>query len=259
MKHDGLIIQSIERGIVGLEMAVSGGVRPTELAERLGVDRSTAYRILYTLVQNGYVLHEERSNKFVANPAKIFQLSAEVAGSRNWVSVAMDRLKDLSDLTHHTANLAVKYDCEMVIIARELAVETPTVLQSLGARRPVHCSATGKATIAFLPQVEVERIVGETGLTPLTAYSITSEERLMAELAQVRQQGYAVDDQETLLGVRCIAAPVFDYDGHPLAAIGISGPISTLTTEDITDLATKVQRIARETSEALGARIPTTA
>jgi IclR family acetate operon transcriptional repressor len=259
MKQDGLIIQSIERGIVGLEMAVRGGVRPTELAERLGVDRSTAYRILYTLVQNGYLLQDERSNKFVANPAKIFQLSSEVAESRNWVSIAMDRLKDLRDLTQHTANLAVKYDSEMVIIARELAVETPTVLQSLGARRPVHCSATGKATIAFLSQLEVERIVNETGLAPLTSHSITTEARLITELAQVRQQGYAVDDQETLLGVRCIAAPVFDYNGHPLAAIGISGPISTLTAENMADLATKVQRIARETSEALGARIPTTA
>jgi IclR family acetate operon transcriptional repressor len=256
MKHDGLIIQSIERGIVGLEMAVNGGVRPTELAERLGVDRSTAYRILYTLVQNGYILQDERSNKFVANPGKIFQLSAEVAGSRNWVSIAIDRLKDLRDLTQHTANLAVRYDCEMVIIARELAVETPTVLQSLGARRPAHCSATGKATMAFLSQAEVERIVSESGLAPLTTHSIISEERLIIELARVRQQGYAVDDQETLLGVRCIAAPVFDYNGHPLAAIGISGPISTLTTDDIGELAAKVQRIARETSEALGARIP---
>jgi IclR family acetate operon transcriptional repressor len=240
-------------------MAVDGGVRPTELAERLGVDRSTAYRILHTLVQNGYLLQDERSNKFVANPAKIFQLSSAVAGSRNWVSVAMERLKDLRNLTQHTANLAVQYDSEMVIIARELAVETPTVLQSLGARRPVHCSATGKATIAFLPQLEVERIIRETGLAPLTSHTITSAERLMAELAQVRQQGYAVDDEETLLGVRCIAAPVLDYNGHPLAAIGISGPISTLTPGHITDLATKVQRIARETSEALGASVPTTA
>ena len=81
----------------------------------------------------------------------------------------------------------------------------------------------------------------------------------MAELVQVRQQGYAVDDEETLLGVRCIAAPIFDYNSHPLAAIGISGPISTLTAEDIADLATKIQRIARETSEALGARVPKTA
>jgi DNA-binding IclR family transcriptional regulator len=259
MKHEGLIIQSIERGIVGLEMAVSDGVRPTELAERLGVDRSTAYRILYTLMQNGYLLQDEQSNKFVANPAKIFQLSSEVAESRNWVSIAMERLKDLRDLTHHTANLAVKYDSEMVIIARELAVETPTVLQSLGARRPVHCSATGKATIAFLPQVEVERIVSETGLAPLTARSINSAEKLMAELAQVRQQGYAVDDEETLLGVRCIAAPVFDYNSHPLAAIGISGPISTLTLQHIADLAAKVQIIARQTSQALGAKVPETA
>jgi DNA-binding IclR family transcriptional regulator len=259
MKQDGLIIQSIERGIVGLEMAVSGGVRPIELAQRLGVDRSTAYRILYTLVQNGYLLQDAQSNKFVANPAKIFQLSIEVAESRNWVSIAMERLKDLRDLTQHTANLAVKYDSEMVIIARELALETPTVLQSLGARRPVHCSATGKATIAFLPQAEVERIVSKTGLAALTARSITNPEQLMEELAQVRQQGYAVDDEETLLGVRCLAAPVFDYNAHPLAAIGISGPISTLTPETMADLAHKVQIIARETSEALGAKVPTTA
>ena len=259
MKQEGLIIQSFERGIVGLEMAVSGGVRATELAERLGVDRSTAYRILYTLMQNGYLLQDERSNKFVANPAKIFQLSSEVAESRNWVMVATERLKDLRDITRHTANLAVKHDSQIVIIARELALETPTVLQSLGARRPVHCSAAGKAVIAFLPQGDIEKIHSEVGLAPLTPRSITALDRLLAELAQVRQQGFAVDDEETLIGVRCIAAPIFDYNNRPLAAIGISGPISTLTHEQIADHSAKVQMIAQEISVALGAKILQTA
>jgi IclR family transcriptional regulator, acetate operon repressor len=259
MKQDRLIIQSIERGIVGLEMAISGGVRAAELAERLGVDRSTAYRILYTLMQNGYLLQDEHSNKFVANHAKIFQLSSVVAESRNWVTIATERLKDLRDLTQQTANLAVKYDAEMVIIARELALETPTVLQSLGARRPVHCSATGKAVIAYLSEAEVERIISQKGLAPLTSRSIVSPDNLRAELVQVRQQGYAVDDEETLLGVRCIASPVFDYSNRPIAAIGISGPISILTREQLPDLANKVQSIARETSEALGAKVPKSA
>jgi DNA-binding IclR family transcriptional regulator len=259
MKQDGLIIQSIERGIVGLEMAVRGGVRASELAERLGVDRSTAYRILYTLMQNGYLLQDERSNKFVANPSKIFQLSSAVAESRNWVAIATESLRDLCDLTQQTANLAVKHGSEMVIIARELALETPTVLQSLGACRPVHCSAAGKAVMAFLAEAEVERILSQQGLAPLTPHTIVSPDKLMAELIQVRQQGYAVDDEETLLGVRCIAAPVFDYSNRPLAAIGISGPISMLTWEQIPALANKVQSIARETSEALGANVPKTA
>jgi len=259
MKQDGLIIQSIERGIMGLEMAISGGVRAAELAERLSVDRSTAYRILYTLMQNGYLLQDEHSNRFVANPAKIFQLSSVVAESRNWVTIATDRLRDLRDVTQQTANLAVRYDAEMVIIARELALETPTVLQSLGARRPLHCSATGKAVIAFLGETELEHIVSQLRLDALTPRTILSLDILKGELAQVRRQGYAIDDEETLRGVRCIAAPVFDYSNRPLAAIGISGPISIVTLERLPELAEKVQTIARETSVALGANVPKSA
>lgn len=251
-KREPQVVQSLERGLVALEMAARGRVKPQVLAKALGVDRTTAYRLLYTLAVKGYLEQDPSTREFVANPSKFFAISSQIAGAMNWSAIAMRFLSVLRDRTGETANLGVLQDNEVVYIAQQQAQEAIIVNHHLGARRAVHCSALGKALVAFLPEPEVERLIAR-GLPAHTPRTITDPEMFRLHLKMVRECGYAVDDEETFEGVRCVAAPAYDYRPHVIASIGISGPSNRVTLERIPMLAQIVLDVANQTSIALGA------
>jgi len=252
-KQNPNLVQSLERGLIALEMAVDGGVKPSDLAKVLGVDRSTAYRLLYTLVVKGYLNQNPSTHEFVANPAKLFELNSKVHEQMDWLSVASRFLNVLRDKTGETANLGVLHDGEIVYVGQQRAQETVIVNHSLGARRPLHCSALGKAIIAFLSPAEVDRLLPRDKLPMRTPRTITDRETLKLDLDRVRESGYAIDDEETIEGVRCIAAPILDHSGQVIAAIGISGPATRVTAGTLPIIAAAVVEVARQTSTALGA------
>lgn len=252
-KQNSNLVQSLERGLIALEMAVDGGVKPSDLAKALGVDRSTAYRLLYTLMVKGYLNQNPSTHEFVANPAKLFELNSKVHEQMDWLSIASRFLNMLRDNTGETANLGVLHDREIVYVGQQRAQETVIVNHSLGARRPLHCSALGKAIIAFLSPAEVDRLLPDDQLPARTLKTITDLQTLKLELNKVRQSGYAVDDEETIEGVRCIAAPILDHSGQVIAAIGISGPATRVTARTLPIIAATVVEVARQASTALGA------
>jgi IclR family acetate operon transcriptional repressor len=247
------VVQSLDRGLIALEKAVNGGVKISELAAILSVDRSTAYRLLHTLVLKGYLEQDEMSHRYMASPSKLFLLANKVAESRNWLSITLEYLKQLRDRTRHSASLAMVEDGQTTIIAREFAIGTPTVLQELGSRYPVHSSATGKAIVAFFPEAEITRLLDQTDLPAWTTRSKTDPTAVRLDLDQVASQGYAVDDEETFNGVHCIAAPIYNHQKRVLGSIGISGPVSHMTMQQFVDSTAKVLlEVSRNCSAALG-------
>jgi DNA-binding IclR family transcriptional regulator len=253
-KRDPNLIQSLERGLAALEMVVRGSVRPTDLAARLNIDRSTAYRLLYTLMVNGYLNQDPTRRDFVPNPSKFFALSSEVAGPMNWPVIAAGFLRVLRDRTGETANLGVQEGHEIVYIGQQPTHEALAVRLPLGTRRSLHGSALGKAILAFLPDTEIDRLIPESGLPAHTPNTITEPQRLKLHLQTVRRQGYAIDDEETFEGGRCLAAPIYDHRDQIIASMGISGPSTRLTLNKLPELASIVVDVASQTSEALGAQ-----
>ena len=252
-KRDGRVVQSLDRGLIALEMTLSGGVRPSELAEAIGVDRSSAYRLLHTLMVRGYVEQDPDTHEFVPSIAKFHSLTSRLSRIMNWPKIVNDFLTILRDRTGETANLGVLQGEYVVYIAQEQAMDTITVINPLGTRRPVHASALGKAIAAALPEADLERLIAQADLVSLTSRTITDPEILRLHLINhVRSNGYAVDDEETFEAVRCVAAPIFDHRATVLAAMGVSGPIGRIPTGRIPSLAATVVDVARQTSIALG-------
>jgi IclR family transcriptional regulator, KDG regulon repressor len=249
-------IQSLERGLIALELAVRGMGKPAELAKILKVDRSTAYRLLYTLKLRGYLDQDLLTREFVPNTAKFFVLSSEVAGLISWPTVAASFLMTLRDRTGETANLGVLQEAEVVYVGQQQTQEAVIVNHSLGTRRPLHCSALGKAILAFLPEAQVDCLIAEHGLAVRTHRTIANPQILKLHLNSIREQGYAVDDEETLHGVRCVAAPIYDHREQVIAAIGISGPSTRVTQDKIPTLGSIVVDVAAQASAALGAHPP---
>ncbi|MDA8200371.1 MAG: IclR family transcriptional regulator [Thermaerobacter sp.] len=246
------IVQSLDRGISALELAFDGGVTPVELARHLQVDRSSAYRLLNTWVERGYLVRDAASGVFAPNATRFAVLHRQSVHAARWADAALVSLKALRDVTDETANLGVLDDRFVVFLGQELARSSVIIIDLLGRRRPAHCSALGKALLAHLSEPELKQWLHAEPLTALTPHSITDAVVLERHLASIRADGYAIDDEETQTGVRCLASPICGGDGHVVAAIGISGMTERITPERIPELARHVRAIALDTSARLG-------
>lgn len=246
-------IQVLERAISILEFLGDNpkGVGVSELSRQLNLPKSTVHRILDTLLQNGYVEKNIDNDRYKLG-LKIVELSNKILSNMELRNEARPYLEELMNYANEVVHLCVLRDGEMVYIDK---VECPNPIRlysQIGRRIPVHCTAVGKATLAFLPQEEAIRILKEKGMPRRTQNTITDLQTLLNQLEETRQLGYAVDDIENEEGVRCIAAPIFDYRGRVTAAISISGPDYRVTKERIPELAEKLKETARKISERLG-------
>jgi DNA-binding IclR family transcriptional regulator len=256
-KRGQQLVQSLERGLTALEMAIEGGVRSSEVAQVLETDRSTAYRLLYTLMAKGYLLQDPTTREFTPNPTKFFQLHSKVATLLDWTEVAASFLSVLRDQSGETANLGVRQENSVIYIAHKPGQAALSVNFALGTSRPLHCSALGKVLLASCPAAEIEQVLAQIPFTANTAKTITEPHGLKQHLITVQNCGYAIDDEETVEGVRCIAAPIYDHRKQVIAAIGISGPSTRVTIERLPKLTYLVMNIADRISTALGAPIAT--
>lgn len=240
-------IQSLARGLQITELIWQAGrsMGITELAERLDIDKSSASRLVKTLVQYGYLQQEKGSRRFVIGN-RLYQMGWELVNRMPLREKARQYLYRLVNETEECAHTAVYSDGKALMIDDVEADHSLRVVGGVGRMLPMHCTAVGKSLLAFgdLPMpTTLERKMPRT---------ITDASALHAHLAQVCAQGYAYDDEEHQPGVRCIAAPVYNLVGTAVAAIGISGPTVRVTDERVALLAERVKRVAHELSAELG-------
>jgi len=228
------MIQSLERGIIGLELAINrGAIRPAELAEKLGINRSSAYRLLYTLERMGYLLQDKDTRKFSPNTKKFRTLFNT---SSSWIDIARQYLVQLCAETHSSAHIGVLRGNSVMYAAQEHSDNIVRIHTPPGTRCPIHASALGKAMLAFIDEQARENLIESLDFEQYASNSITNAVKLRENLSQIRQVGYAIDDEEYEDGARCIAAPIFDNNNLVIAAIGISGSSSQITLQRLPEL-----------------------
>lgn len=222
-------VRSLERAFELLEHLADGGgeIALTELAEASGLPLPTIYRLMRTLVNRGYV-RQEPSKRYSLGP-RLIRLG-ETAG-RQLGSWAVPVLAELVNEVGETANMAVLEGDEVVYVAQVPSRHSMRMFTEVGRRVRPHCTGVGKALLAQLPTPTVKEILGRTGMPAQTPHTITDPAALLDELTRIRRRGYAIDDEEQELGVRCVAVPLV---GAPtLAAISVSGPHGRLTQETV--------------------------
>jgi DNA-binding IclR family transcriptional regulator len=162
---------------------------------------------------------------------RLFELGARVRGKRALREAALPFMQDLYEATHHTVHLAVLEGVDVVYIDRIRGHQPVRLPSAVGGRQPAHCTGVGKALLAYHPDVLAE--LGQSGLRAKTRYSITDLSVLEGVLAGVRDCGVAIDREEAVLGVHCVAAPIF-IDGDAVASLSVSGPHRTVNVETLT-------------------------
>jgi IclR family transcriptional regulator, KDG regulon repressor len=239
-------IQSLARGLMILNhMAESdSSLGVTELASLLEVDKSTASRLIKTLMAYDYVQPDPGSRRYVLGK-KVVQLSWQVLNRLPLRDFVHPTLMRLMQQTGECSHVAV-YSQKQVLVIEDVDSPAPLrVVSGAGRLIPMHCTALGKCLLAFA------HIPLPPDLPMKTARTIIDRVNLQTELDRVRQQGYAVDDEENDIGVRCIAAPILDPSGEAAATVGISGPTVRVTRERIPALAALVVEAGKELSARL--------
>ncbi len=249
------MITSVDRCLRILEILSNiGTCGITELGERLGIDKSSVYRIVSTMRHKDYVEQVPESKKYVLG-LKILELANRLVDKMELASKVRPFLEQLNDLSGETSHLAVLRKSRVVYIDRVASSEVVAVTTSIGAHEPAYSAATGKAIMAFLSQdalKEAMTVIEAEGLEVFTDKTISTIPGLHKELARVREKGYAFDNEERYLGVRCLAAPILDHERVVIASIGISGPVTRLTNKRIQELAAVVKAISQKASASLG-------
>ena len=249
-ERDSRYVQSVERVFNILEIMAGEGapITVTELAEKVNLKISTVHRLLSTLLHRGYVEQEE-SNKYRLG-LKLMELGNSVLYYSDIRTVARPFLEELVDRCNETVNLAILDDTDVVYIDQVESKNLIIVkmLAQVGNRGPVHCTSSGKALVAFLPEEKREETIARLDLAKYTNETITDLENLRKELKRVREDGYAVDWGEREEHVRCIAAPIFNHEGRAIASLSISGPSTRITTYYMKN---ELVDLIRETAERL--------
>ena len=247
-------IQAIERAVSILNAFSMDDpeLGVTELADRLGLHKSTVHRFMVNLDAAGLVERNARTGRYRLG-LHVFELGALVMQQMNLWDEALPFLEGLVHDTGETGHLAVLDKGEAIYIERVEARRALRVPSAIGRGYPAHATNLGKVLLADLSRERVEAIIAERGLAAYTSQTITDPAELEADLDLIRRRGYAVDNEEYDDGLRCIGAPVRDHSGQTVAALGIGGPVTRITPERVEELGGLVMTAARGLSRRLGA------
>jgi len=250
-------VQSVDRAMALLEALGEDeeGYRLTDLAIRTGLSPSTAHRLLTTLERRKFVAFDPSDNMWHIG-RQSFSIGAAFARRRNFVAPALPFLRRLRDVTRETANMGVADDGEVVVLTQVESREIMRAITRVGGRAPMVASGLGKAILATYSDDEVAAIIKRHGMPRLTPRSVVRAGELRSALDRVRAEGYAVDDEEFLTGLRCVASAIYNDQGEAMAAISISGLASRVPAARVKQLGHLVSETARELTLALGGRTP---
>lgn len=249
-------IQSIGKmmDILSCFSAVERHLSLSEIASSASLPRPTAHRMLSALREIGFVEQDGRNGTYSLG-IRLFELGSLALANLDLLREAKPFMDRLSRLTGASAHLGVFNGLEVIVVEREESDDRPNRSVQPSESSPAYCTGVGKALLAFQKPEVIERVIAN-GLKPFTTNTITSPERLRAELAEIRARGYATDDSEHQIWVRCVSAPIRNASGHVFASISVTGAADRMPPERLTQLAPVVIQTANTISRQLGYEQP---
>ncbi len=247
-------VEALARGLAILSLfnPTTDELSLTEIAESSGLSKSTAFRLVRTLSEAGYLVRNPKSQGYRPG-LKVLALGFTALSGLKIRQVARPYLEELSEETGETVSLSQLEGLEVVYVDRVRNRSIVGVVLRLGSRIPAHCASMGKAMLAHLPADELNSRLRGASLTPCTPRGNASHGAFRHELARVRHRGYAINDQELEIGLRAVAAPIWDHNRQVIAAINVTGSEHTISLRRLVDeLAPRVQDTARRISVAIG-------
>jgi DNA-binding IclR family transcriptional regulator len=246
-------VQVLDRtvGILQVLADARSSLGPAEIAQQLSLHKSTIHRLLASLERHGYIRRQPGNGKYGLG-LKLFELGSRAVAGLDLREYAQPVLERLMMQTGETAHLCVMDGGQMISVAIAESRRTVRTPATVGRRSPLHCTAVGKAMLAFLPEPALLAVLKQHPLRKYTSRTLVTRAALVAELGRIRTRGYAIDDEEIEEGLRCVGAPVRNYSGAVVASLSIAGPAFRLSRSRIPQLAEAVVDAAERLSADLG-------
>ncbi len=241
----GKALALLESLVEGKTLGVS------ELSERTGASKASAFRILTTLERRGYVTKDPASRKYRPGP-RLVAIACTLVSGLDLVQGARPVLAALHAEFDETVNLGVLGDGQVLYLDIIESSHGLRMAARVGSRHPLYSTALGKAILAWLPADEARGLLPDGRFVRRTPRTVTTWPSLERQLAAFRKQGYAVDDEENEAGVRCVGAPILDFRGRPAAAVSVAGPTSRLRDAAIRRVGRRLVEAASEIGERIG-------
>ena len=246
-------VQSLSRAL-SLLNALSEhtqGLSLSALAHEVGLPTSTAHRLLTTLQNERYVRFDQEHSAWLIG-VQAFRAGSAFLRSRDLVSTARPYMRRLMEQTGETVNLAVLDRGEVVYLAQTETHKMMRAIARPGGRAEIYSSGVGKALLANLTNGEIEELIATMSFNQETEKTLTNASDLREDIREIRERGFAIDDEENAIGLRCVASVVFDENAEPMAGISVSGPAARVSEAKIPALGAAVANIAAEITAALG-------
>ncbi len=247
-------VKSLVKALRILELLAEGGqafYTLTELSRGLRLHVSTVHRLLVNLVRQGFVEPDPATGGYRLG-FRVLRMGLKVLDQLDFRRVADPLLRELNRQTQETVHLAILRDNRAISIEKYGSPQPMGLTAPLGGILPLHCSGVGKALLAFQSDDHAKGLVEAEGLERYTQHTITSVAQLRKELARIREDGYSVDNEEAVDGLRCVAAPIFDHTGNVVAAFSVAGPATRVTAARVPALSKLVKDTSRQISFRLG-------
>lgn len=250
-------VQSLTRALTIMSVLAesSDGMTLTDVAQMVGLAPSTAHRLLTTLQHERFARFDAQTSLWQVG-VQAFTVGNAFTRTRDVVAVARPYMRRLMEESGETVNIYLESDGEAICIGQIECRQLMRAIARPGGRVNMHCSGAGKAIMAWLPDIRLADILKRHGLPRITGHTLVTPPNLQADLERVRGRGYALDDEENAVGLRCVAAPIFDEYGMPLAGISLSGPTARIDDDRLPSLGAMVSLIADEVTAELGGRRP---
>lgn len=215
------------------------------------MNKSSVYRLLSSLIENEFVDKDEGSKMYRLS-LSLLRFRPTLLNSKNLVILSKPFLAEIVSATGESAQLSVPTHRNSIIT---LDIQNSggfiNLSESIGTEDPLHCTAIGKSYLAFLDSHQRDVIIDQIELKRFTSNTIVTKKELISSLDKIREVGYALDDQECIAGIRCVASPVLDYINYPIAVIGITGPSSRINVAEMENYGKIIKSIALRLSQKL--------
>ncbi len=244
--------QALDRGLHLLSLLASEQRSTlTELALRAGMPPSTAHRLLTTMQRHGVVEFDDARQEWLIG-IETFRMGNSYLKRTNLIEASRDAMRSLMEDTGETSNLGIMDAGDVVFVSQ---VETHNPIRAFfrpGTRGHMHASGIGKALLSELSRTAVEAILQKKGLPAFTEKTLTRPTDLFSNLDASRTRGWALDDEERYMGMRCIASPIFNLHGEAVAGISVSGPSVRFDENDLAEIGGRVRRSAVAITQEIG-------
>ena len=240
-------IRSFAKGMNVLEhLADNEFLTVAQVARLMNINRASSHRFLSTLKELGYADKDDSSRYFLTS--KVIELGMKVLDRFEIRKIARPFLQELSDKFNETINLGFFNGEAVLTIDKIDSTERLRMDAGIGGGEPAYCTSLGKAILAFLSDRKLEQYLQATELIPFTPNTLISKDKLKEELLQIRENVYAIDDEELSIGLRCVGAPLFNHNGQVHYAISISGPSIRMGSKKVGEMQRELKKICENLS-----------